>query len=185
LLGWVLVKGMRKLDINSVNLCFLFVGMLLQGSLRRYVEAVSDGAKGAGAIILQFPLYFGILGLMKASGMIAWLSDAMVELSSQASFPSIAYLSAGIVNLFVPSGGGQWGVQRDILLSSGASLEVDPALTIMAFSYGDAWTNMLQPFWALPLLGIMGLRARDIIGYTAMVFLLMAVVVPLGLAVTM
>lgn len=185
LLSAALLTGARKLDINSVNLCFLFVGMLLQGSLRRYVEAVADGAKGAGAIILQFPLYFGILGLMKVSGMIAWLSDAMVNLSSQSSFPILAYISAGIVNLFVPSGGGQWGVQRDILLSSGANHGVDPVLTIMAFSYGDAWTNMLQPFWALPLLGIMGLRARDIIGYTAMVFMLMAVVVPIGLMVTM
>jgi short-chain fatty acids transporter len=185
LLGAALATGVRNLDINSVNLCFLFIGMLLQGSLRRYASAIADGAKGAGAIILQFPLYFGILGLMKVSGMITWLSDAMVNLSTQSSFPSLAYLSAGIVNLFVPSGGGQWGVQRDILLSSGASQGVDPVLTIMAFSYGDAWTNMLQPFWALPLLGIMGLRAKDIIGYTAMVFLLMAVVVPLGLVFTM
>ncbi len=180
-----LASGARKLDINSVNLCFFFVGILLQGSLRRYVECIADGAKAAGAIIVQFPLYFGILGLMKVSGMISWMSDTMVSLSSQESFPALAYLSAGFVNLFVPSGGGQWGVQRDILLGAGDAQGVDPVLTIMAFSYGDAWTNMLQPFWALPLLGIMGLRAKDIIGYTAMVFLLMAVIVPIGLALTM
>jgi short-chain fatty acids transporter len=180
-----LLAGVRKLDIDSVNLLFFFVGMLLQGSLRRYAEAITDGARGAGAIILQFPLYFGILGLMKVSGMISWLSDAMVSWSSPSSFPTLAYFSAGIVNLFVPSGGGQWGVQRDILLSAGDAQAVDPVLTIMAFSYGDAWTNMLQPFWALPLLAIMGLRARDIIGYTAMVFLLMAIVVPIGLALTL
>ena len=89
-----------------------------------------------------------------------------------------SYLSAGAVNLLVPSGGGQWAVQGEILLRAGASLGVDPATTVLAFSYGDAWTNMLQPFWALPLLGIMGLKAKDIIGYTAVVFLLMAVVVP-------
>lgn len=177
--------GASKLDINSVNLLFFFVGMLLQGSLRRYVEAIADGAKGAGAIILQFPLYFGILGLMKVSGMISWLSDTMASWSSPETFPTLTYISAGIVNLFVPSGGGQWGVQRDILLGAGDMQGVDPVLTIMAFSYGDAWTNMLQPFWALPLLGIMGLRARDIIGYTAMVFLLMALIVPIGLALTM
>jgi short-chain fatty acids transporter len=180
-----LFAGVRKLDINSVNLLFFFVGMLLQGSLRRYVEAITDGAKGAGAIILQFPLYFGILGLMKVSGLITWLSDAMASWTSPETFPMLTYVSAGIVNLFVPSGGGQWGVQRDILLGAGDIHGVDPVLTIMAFSYGDAWTNMLQPFWALPLLGIMGLRARDIIGYTAMVFLLMALVVPIGLALTM
>lgn len=185
LLFAAIATGVRKLDINSVNLLFFFIGILLQGSLRRYVEAITDGAKGAGAIILQFPLYFGILGLMKVSGMIAWLSEAMASWSTQETFPMLSYAAAGIVNLFVPSGGGQWGVQRDILLGAGDIQGVDPVLTIMAFSYGDAWTNMLQPFWALPLLGIMGLRARDIIGYTAMVFLLMAIVVPIGLALTM
>ena len=174
-------SGARKLEINSVNLVFFFAGLMLQGSLRRYTEAIADGARGAGAIILQFPLYFGILGIMKVSGMIGWLSESMARWSTQTSFPVLSFFSAGLTNLFVPSGGGQWGVQRDILLSSGQSLGVDPTSTIMAFAYGDAWTNMLQPFWALPLLGIMGLRAKDIIGYTAMVFLLMLVVVPLGL----
>lgn len=184
LVGAMIAGGHRKLEINTVNLLFFFVGLLLQGSLRCYIDAISDGAKGAGAIIVQFPLYFGILGIMKVSGMISWLSDAMVSWSSQSSFPILTYLSAGITNLFVPSGGGQWGVQRDILLSATQTLNVDPVVSIMAFSYGDAWTNMLQPFWALPLLGIMGLKAKDIIGYTALVFLLMAVVVPVGLLLT-
>jgi short-chain fatty acids transporter len=165
-------------DIHSVNMVFLFTGLILQGSLRHYVEAVAEGARGAGAIILQFPLYFGILGVMKASGMIDWISSGLVALSSPATFPVVAFGSAGFVNLLVPSGGGQWAVQGEILLSAGADLGVDPRTTIMAFAYGDAWTNTLQPFWALPLLGIMGLRARDIIGYTATLFLAMAVVVP-------
>lgn len=173
--------GLRQLDINTVNLVFLFAGIGLQGSLRQYTLAVADGARGAGAIIVQFPLYFGILGLMQASGMVAWISGSLVRLSSVDTFPVVSYLSAGAVNLLVPSGGGQWAVQRDILLTAGRELGVDPTTTILAFAYGDAWSNMLQPFWALPLLGIMGLRARDIIGYTAMVFLLMLVVVPLGL----
>ncbi|MCP4446675.1 MAG: short-chain fatty acid transporter [Myxococcales bacterium] len=184
MVGVAIFSGARKLEINSVNMLFFFAGLLLQGSLRRYTEAVTDGARGAGAIILQFPLYFGILGVMKISGMIGWLSESMASWSTPSSFPILSFLSAGVTNLFVPSGGGQWGVQRDILLSSGQSLGVDPTSTIMAFSYGDAWTNMLQPFWALPLLGIMGLKAKDIIGYTAMVFLLMLVVVPIGLLLT-
>ncbi len=180
----VLWTGQRKLQINTVNILFFFAGIALQGSLRRYMETVSDGAKGAGAIIVQFPLYFGILGIMKVSGLIAWLSASFIQISNATSFPTLTYLSAGLVNLFVPSGGGQWGVQRDILLGAGQSLQVDPVVTVMAFSYGDAWTNMLQPFWALPLLGIMGLKAKDIIGYTAMVFLLMGLLVPLGLFLT-
>jgi len=177
-LAWSFAIGKMQFKLDSVVLLFLFLSMTMQGSLRHYVEAIADGARGAGAIILQFPFYFGILGVMKASGMIQWISDAMVEISSQTTLPIFTFLSAGVVNLFVPSGGGQWAVQGEILLTAGANAGVDPATTIMAFSYGDAWTNMLQPFWALPLLGIMGLRARDIIGYTAMVFLAMGVAVP-------
>jgi short-chain fatty acids transporter len=177
------VTSRLRFDINSVNMLFLFAGLVLQGSLRHYVEAITDGARGAGAIILQFPLYFGILGMMKAADMIRWISDGLVALSSQTTFPVVAYLSAGLVNLFVPSGGGQWAVQGDVLLTAGHKLGVDPGATVMAFAYGDAWTNMLQPFWALPLLGIMGLRARDIIGYTATIFLLMLIVVPVLLLI--
>ena len=174
----LVVTGRIGFDIGSVNMMFLFTGVILQGGLRHYVEAIADGARGAGAIILQFPLYFGILGVMQASGMIDWISSGLVALSSQATFPVVAFWSAGFVNLLVPSGGGQWAVQGEILLTAGRDLGVDPSTTIMAFAYGDAWTNTLQPFWALPLLGIMGLRARDVIGYTATLFLVMAVVVP-------
>ncbi|MBT8493137.1 MAG: TIGR00366 family protein [Deltaproteobacteria bacterium] len=179
ILAWLaaaLATGNRELEINSVNLGFFCIGLLLQGSLRHYTSAIADGARGAGAIILQFPLYFGILGMMKASGIVAAISTWFADIASASSFPVLTYASAGIVNLLVPSGGGQWAVQSEILLGAGQSLGVDPAVTIMAFSYGDAWTNMLQPFWALPLLGIMGLKARDIIGYTAVVFIALGVV---------
>ena len=176
-------SGRMTFNLHTVVLLFLFAGIALQGSLTRYAAAVADGARGAGAIVLQFPFYFGILGLMKASGLIGTFSAWLVGLSSAASFPLLAFLSAGVVNFFVPSGGGQWAVQGEILLRAGSTLGVDPVTTIMAFSYGDASTNMLQPFWALPLLGIMGLRAKDIIGYTAVALIVMAIVVPIWLLV--
>ncbi len=182
-LGLVMVgvawnAGEIRLGLNMVNLVFLFAGIGLQGSVRCYVDAVADGARGAGAIIVQFPFYFGILGVMKASGAIASISAGLVAFATKTTFPIVAFASAGIVNLLVPSGGGQWAVQGEVLLSAGAELGVSPALTVMAFSYGDAFTNMLQPFWALPLLGIMGLPARKIIGYTGVVCLMMLIVVP-------
>lgn len=173
--------GRTTFGLNSVILLFLFLGLALQGSLTSYSKAVADGARGAGAIVLQFPFYFGILGLMKAGGLITAFSSGLVSVSSQTTFPLFAFLSAGIVNFFVPSGGGQWAVQGEILLTAGERLGVDPITTIMAFSYGDAWTNLLQPFWALPLLGIMGLKAKDIIGYTAVILLVMAAIVGVGL----
>ncbi len=172
------MTGHLSLDLNLVNLLFLFLGLTLQGSVGRYASAVAEGARGAGAIIVQFPFYFGILGIMRASGMIASLSQGFVTIASAKTFPVLVFLSAGLVNLFVPSGGGQWAVQGEIVLEAGRALGVDPAVTVMAFSYGDAWTNMLQPFWALPLLGIMGLQARDIVGYTGVTCLMMGVVVP-------
>ncbi|MGB8331920.1 MAG: TIGR00366 family protein, partial [Polyangiales bacterium] len=119
-----------------------------------------------GAIIVQFPLYFGILGVMQASGMIETLSAVMTSVASPTTFPLLAFVSSGLVNLFVPSGGGQWALQSDVLLSAGAALDLPPARTVMAFAYGDEWTNLLQPFWALPLLAITGLKARQIAGYT-------------------
>ena len=172
------LRGHLAFDLNLVNLLFLFGGVSLQGRLGDYVDAIADGARGAGAIILQFPFYFAILGVMKATGMIGWISSGLAAVATTTTFPVLAFLSAGLVNLVVPSGGGQWAVQGEILLRAGADLGVAPGATVMAFAYGDAWTNMLQPFWALPLLGIMGLRARDIIGYTAVVFCVMGLLVP-------
>ena len=178
-----LVTGRFRFDINSVNALFLFLGILCHGDLARYAATVRQGASAAGAIIVQFPLYFGILGLLRASGLVAWLSEQLVSLSNATTLPVWTFLSAGLVNVFVPSGGGQWAVQSDILLRAATDLEVSLGTSVMAFSYGDAWTNMLQPFWALPVLGIMGLRARDIIGYTAAICLYIGLVVPLWLLI--
>jgi len=164
-------------DLNSVNLFFLALALAAHGSVRSFLDSVSEAARGAGAIIVQFPLYFGILGVMQASGMIEKLSSAMASLASAATFPAITFMSAGFVNFFVPSGGGQWALQSDVLLTSAAALGLDSAPTVMAFAYGDEWTNLLQPFWALPLLAITGLKARQIAGYTAILAIAMGLYV--------
>ena len=160
-------RGDIAFDLNSVNLFFLALALASHTSIRGFLDSVTEGARGAGAIIVQFPLYFGILGVMQTSGMIERLSTAMTNLASPATFPLLTFLSAGLVNFFVPSGGGQWALQSDVLLTTAATLELDPGHTVMAFAYGDEWTNLLQPFWALPLLAITGLKARQIAGYTA------------------
>ena len=167
-----LVVNGFALTFDTVNFLFLFLGIILQETPIRYVRAVSVGVRGAAGIILQFPFYFGILGLLKSSGLIHQVADFFVNISTESTFPVFTFLSAALVNMFVPSGGGQWAVQGEILAQAGARLGSSPTTTIMAFSYGDAWTNMIQPFWSLPLLGIMGLRARDIIGYTTAIMFL-------------
>jgi short-chain fatty acids transporter len=174
-LGWLerdILNGVFALSFNNLNFAFLFLGLLFQGNPIRYVRAVSDGARGCAGIILQFPLYFGILGIMVVTGLGAVVSSGMASLANETTYPIVTYFSAGLVNLFVPSGGGQWVVQGKIILDGCAAWPELFPKAVMALTYGDALTNMLQPFWAVPLLAITGLRARDIIGYTATVMIL-------------
>ena len=105
------------------------------------------------------------MAIMKGSGLAAEISNTFVAFSNEVTFPLYTFLSAGIVNLFVPSGGGQWTVQSPIVIPAALELGVDSAKAAMAVAWGDAWTNMAQPFWALPILAIAGLRVRDIMGY--------------------
>lgn len=178
-----IATGGIGVDLNSINLSFLALGLLAHGAIGSWLEAIAEASRGAGAILVQFPLYFGILGVLKASGMVAALSHGLASIATPTTFPVLSYWSAGLVNIMVPSGGGQWAIQGEILLTAGQTLGVDPSTTIMAFAYGDAATNLLQPFWALPLLAITGVRARDIMGYTALIALFVMSFVSIALLV--
>lgn len=164
--------GIDRLDLNAINLTFLTAGLVLQGSARAYGRAITDGVQGCAGIILQFPFYAGIMGVMALSGLVTAMAEGAASFATEATFAPLTMLSAGIVNLFVPSGGGQWAVQGPLVVQSAEALGVPLGKAVMAFAYGDAWTNMLQPFWALPLLGITRLEAREIVGYTAALMLL-------------
>ena len=157
--------GNGSLGLDSVNFIFLFAGVLLHRTPAAYLRALNQAIRGAGGIVLQFPLYAGIMGMMVNSGLAASISQWFVDISTAQTFPLFAFLSAGIVNIFVPSGGGQWAVQGPIVMPAAEALGVAPARAAMAIAFGDAWTNMIQPFWALPLLAIAGLGIRDIMGY--------------------
>jgi short-chain fatty acids transporter len=173
--------GTPTLDI--VNWTFLALILLLVRSPFELTALVKDAASNVGDILLQFPLYAGILGMMTATGLVAVLSEWFVSISTPSSFGVLSLLSAGLVNFFVPSGGGQFAVQAPILLDAANSLGVDPAVAIMAISYGDQWTNMIQPFWALPLLAIAGLKVRDILGYTTVTLIASGIVFAATLAI--
>ena len=164
--GW-----QRFLNLNNVNLLFLSLGILFHGTPIRYVRAIHSGVQACSGIILQFPLYAGIMSMMKSSGLAAMTVNAVVTTASKASLPLLTFFSAGILNIFVPSGGGQWAVQGPIMVEIIHQLDGDLSKTILAFCYGDQWTNLLQPFWALALLGITGLRASQIMGYCITVML--------------
>ncbi len=184
-----------KLDVtqinpNLINLLLLGLCLVLHNHFRGFLAAVEEAIGGSVGIMIQFPLYAGIMGIMKGSGMAQDFSHAFADISNETTFPIYTMISAGVVNVFVPSGGGQWGVQGGIVLEAADTLaresqaminlsaeEIESAVKayqakgIMALSYGDQLTNMLQPFWALPLLGITGLKARQILPYTLLLML--------------
>jgi len=169
------------LNLNIVNLIFFILGIIFHGTPKRFLAAVTNAVKTAGGIIIQFPFYAGIMGMMVTSGLAGVISEGFVNISTAATFPLFTFYAAGIVNFFIPSGGGQWAVQAPIMLDAAQSLGVSYSKTAMAIAWGDAWTNMIQPFWALPALAIAGLRAKDIMGYCVFVLVLSGIVVSLGL----
>ncbi len=180
----IFVKG-GSLDLNNVIMLFMFLGIVLHKTPIKYVKAVTASASSCAGILLQFPFYAGIMGIMTSASaegvsLAGQISEACVAMSNEKTFPLLSFLSAGIVNVFVPSGGGQWAVQAPIMLPAGLQLGVEPSVTGMAIAYGDAWTNLIQPFWALPALAIAKLNAKDIMGYCLIDLFVVGIIVIIG-----
>lgn len=169
-------EGFAFITPDRINLLLLGLGVVLHGSFTRFLHAVDDAVHSAAGILVQFPLYFGIMGIMRGSGLVQLFSEALMAHATESTFPLFTFLSAAVVNVFVPSGGGQWAVQGPIIMQAADGLGVSLPKSIMALAYGDQLTNMLQPFWALPLLGITGLKAKDILPYALVVMAVGAVV---------
>ncbi|WP_164668003.1 short-chain fatty acid transporter [Virgibacillus doumboii] len=169
------------LNINIVNFIFLFLGIIFHKTPRRFLNSVTGAVKNVGGIIIQFPFYAGIMGMMVASGLSQEMSMWFVSISTDFTLPLFTFISAGIVNFFVPSGGGQWAVQGPIMIPAALEIGASTAKTAMAVAWGDAWTNMIQPFWALPLLAIAGLKVRDIMGFCVMILLYSFIPISIGL----
>ncbi|MDN3554568.1 short-chain fatty acid transporter [Halomonas maura] len=169
------------LNLNVVNFLFLFLAIVLHRTPRSLLESLHEAIKGGAGIVIQFPFYAGIMAIMVQSGLAETLSEALISLATEATLPVWTFLSAGIVNIFVPSGGGQWAVQAPVMLPAAEALGVDIPRVAMAVAWGDAWTNLLQPFWALPVLGIAGLKAKDIMGFCLVQLLLTGIIIAAGL----
>lgn len=154
------------LTFDIVNWSMLAIILLLVDSPVALAGLIKNASTVTGEVLLQYPLYAGILGIVTTTGLITVLSDAFISMSNANSLPIVAFLAAGLVNIFVPSGGGQFAIQGPIFIEAANALGTDPALIIMAIGYGDTWTNMIQPFFALPILAIAGLGVRSILKYT-------------------
>ena len=184
-LGWVYIvyyfatKGF-SLNLDIVNSIFLFGGILFHGNINNYVKAVKNATMGVSGIIFQFPLYAGIMGMIRYSGLVDVFAQGLVDMSTPFTFPLWTFLSSALVNLFVPSGGGQWAVQGPIAVQSAKLMGASINKTALCVAYGNTWTNMFQPFWAISLLGITGLKARDLIGYSTSIMILSGGIFILG-----
>lgn len=180
------IKNGFNLNLNIVNLIFLVTAIVLHKTPKNLLAAISNATKGSSGIILQFPFYAGIMGMMiglnsEGISLASLISNWFINMSTATSFPALSFISAGIVNFFVPSGGGQWAVQAPIMMPAGKALGISAAKTGMAIAWGDAWTNMIQPFWALPALGIAKLGAKDVMGYGIIILLYSGIIITLGL----
>jgi len=164
IIRYFFLKG-GGLNLNIVNFCFMFIGLALYTSPKTYLEHFNTAVKSASGIVLQFPFYAGIMGMISLSGLGVIMAGWLVNISSPGTYPMISWLTAGLANLFVPSGGGEWSVVGETVLRAAQELNVPIGKTIIAYSVGDAWTNLFQPFWAIPLLGITGIKARHMFGY--------------------
>ncbi|SMG00607.1 TIGR00366 family protein [Burkholderia singularis] len=169
------------LDIDTVNLVFLATGILLHRTPMAYARAVAAAARGASGIMIQFPFYAGIQALMDHSGLAGVITKWFVDIANVHTFALLTFLSSAVINFAVPSGGGHWVVQGPFVMPAAQALGADLGKAAMAIAYGEAWTNMAQPFWALPALAIAGLGVRDIMGYCVTALLFSAVVFVAGM----
>ncbi len=158
--------------MDIVNWSFLCLGLLLARSALHYVKLIGNASATVGQIILQYPFYAGIMGMMIGTGLVEVIAGWFVSISTPGTLGFWAFLSGGFINMFIPSGGGQWAVQGPIFIEAAQQIGTDPSRIVMGVAYGDQWTNMIQPFWTIPLLAIAGLHMRQIMGYTFVVLFL-------------
>jgi short-chain fatty acids transporter len=160
------------LDINGFIFLAMMLGMLFHWKPINYVRSFNAGAKTVGPVLLQFPLYGGIMGIMVHTGLAAVIAQSFVAFSTQKTLPFWSFISSNIISLFVPSGGGHWAVQGPFMIPAAVKLHVNPAMTAMGTAMGEATADMIQPFWALPILALTQMGIKDIMGYCVIALLI-------------
>ncbi|RJX30547.1 MAG: short-chain fatty acid transporter [Desulfarculus sp.] len=168
------------LNLNNVIFFFLMLGILFHWRPWSFLMASMEAGKAVWGIIIQFPFYAGIYGLIAYTDLAQVLTNAFVAFSSAATFPMFAYWYAGVLNYLVPSGGGEWLMTAPYLLPAGKALGLPAYKTVIAYAWGDMMTDMIQPFWAIAMLAVAKLNFRDIMGYLMIIFLAYFVVTSIG-----
>ena len=170
-----------SLDLNSVIMILLLAGLLLHWTPSAYVAAIRSAARISGPLILQYPLYGGLMGIITTTGLAAVFSKAFISFSTVHTLPFFTYLTSLVITLFVPSGGGHWAVQGPFAIPAARDLHASLAGTTMSVAMGESVANMLQPFFALPILAIAGIKMRKMMGFMVITFLISFVVFGLSL----
>lgn len=160
-----------SLDLNMINYVIVFLGIILLGTPQAYVEKLNEGVKTIGGIILQYPFYAGIMAIMAASGLVNSIAGVFVDISSPATLPFWGLMSSFLINFFAPSGGGHWVIQGPFMIDAANAMQASLPQTAMSVMLGNAWNDLVQPFWILPALALSKLKLKDIMGYTVVMMI--------------
>lgn len=166
-----------SLSLNSVIAIFLFLAITLHKTPANILQSLNQAISSGAGIIIQFPFYAALMAVMVKTGLAANIAAWFMAFSDASTLPFWSFISAGFINIMVPSGGGQWAVQAPIVIPAALELNADVARVAMAVAWGDAWTNLIQPFWALPVLALAGLKAKDIMGFCLLQLVVAGVII--------
>jgi short-chain fatty acids transporter len=168
---------LNALNLNILNLAFLLAGFLLHHTPARLMRAVQESTPAVWGVILQFPFYAGIAGIITSTHLNERLANAFVQISTPATFPPLVALYSAVLGVFVPSGGSKWVIEAPYVMAAAHTLQTHLGWVVSAYDLGEALANLVQPFWMLPILGLFKLGARDVMGYTFVVFIALVPVV--------
>ncbi len=172
-----LAGGVTSLTVNTINLAMLLIGMLLHGTPARLMRSVRAATPATWGVILQFPFYAAIAGMISSTHLNERIAHLFVSLSSKASFPALMAAYSAALGVFVPSGGSKWIIEAPYVVKAAHELQVHVGWVVASYDLGEAIANLVQPFWMLPVLALVGLRARDVMGFTFLVFLVLLPIV--------
>lgn len=180
-LYYYFVEAQKSLDLNLVNFIFLMLIIFLHKTPANLMKAIKAATPASWGVLLQFPFYAGIFGMMKFTGLVEVFAQWIISFTTPDTFPAFVALLSNCIGYFIPSGGGKWAVEAPYIVQAGAALGVPHAKTVIAYSFGNDWVNLIQPFWALPFMSVVGLEFRDFVGYTFLTWIILGIVMLLGL----
>ncbi len=180
LIVWYLIDFFRSsptgalaaLDLNTYNLMFITAGLLLHWRPRRFIRSVADAVPATGGVLIQFPFYAVIFGMIVGTGISTWLADLFARATTHETYPLLVALYSAVLGTFVPSGGSKWVIEAPYVLQAANVHHVHLGWVVQIYNAAEALPNLVNPFWMLPLLGILRLKARDLVGYTVLQMML-------------